>query len=214
MLTLKHIVGTIIISSDYFWDDIIKGGLTFSWLLLWVDLNICKGKLCVERRCEGKVALKAFWCFILCTSPGFPTIVVVLIVIVTQITLVILIIITITIIFIAFVIFFVLISFIPFIIFIIITSIIPYFFNIVQNQTLFLASTWRHQAIPTALIGDSDKVRIMMIIVIMISLIVIISMMSVMKMRMMTTIYILWCMCVTKNEHFLLGVSCNHLSPP
>ena len=30
-------------------------------------------------------------------------------------------------------------------------------------------------------------------------------------------IYILWCsvcLCVTKNEHFLLGVSCNHLNPP
>ena len=22
------------------------------------------------------------------------------------------------------------------------------------------------------------------------------------------------CLCVTKNEHFLLGVSCNHLNPP
>ena len=185
MSTLKHKVGTIIISLDHFWDDVIKGGSTFSWLLLWVDLDICKGKLCVERRCEGKVALKAFWCFILCTSPGIPTIVVVLIVIVTQITLVILIIITITIICIVFVIFFVLISFIPFIIMIIIiTSIIPYFFNIVQNLTFFLASTWKNQAIPTALIGDSDKVRIMMIMVIMISFIVITSMMSVMKMRM------------------------------
>ena len=33
----------------------------------------------------------------------------------------------------------------------------------------------------------------------------------------MMTIYILWCsvcLCVTKNEHFLLGVSCNHLNPP
>ena len=34
MSTLKHIVGTIMISSDYFWDDIIKGGSTFSWRLL------------------------------------------------------------------------------------------------------------------------------------------------------------------------------------
>ena len=33
---------------------------------------------------------------------------------------------------------------------------------------------------------------------------------------MLMVIHILWCsvcLCVTKNEHFLLGVSCNHLNP-
>ena len=42
-------------------------------------------------------------------------------------------------------------------------------------------------------------------------------MMAMITMIMFVMIYILWwsvCLCVTKNDHFLLGVSCDHLNPP